>query len=206
MVGNFASGAYWNDRQDLIYYRYVDFILRCVAADAKSLLDVGTGNCPYPDWFDWIPSRTSIDLRNPYSSNTVRGVVGDIFTHKFGETFDVVTCLQVLEHVPDVHAFARRLLTLGKLLVVSVPSNWPQGRIVDHVHDPVDLGKLEQWFERRPNYVQEVREPFLETFGSRLICIYDRDPTRKFDSRDRDGRFLRAMDGSTTRRDPAAGT
>lgn len=206
MVGNFASGAYWNDRQDLIYYRYVDFILRCVAADAKSLLDVGTGNCPYPDWFDWIPSRTSIDLHNPYSSGTVKGIVGDIFTHQFAETFDVVTCLQVLEHVPDVHAFARKLLTLGQLLVVSVPRNWPAGRIQDHVHDPVDLEKLEQWFERKPNYVQEVREPFLETFGNRLICIYDRDPKRRFDSADRDGRFLRAMDGSTMRRDPAAGT
>jgi SAM-dependent methyltransferase len=206
VTGNFASGAYWNDRQDLIYYRYVDFILRCIAADAKSLLDVGTGNCPYPDWFDWIPGRTSIDLHNPYSSSTVRGIVGDIFTHKFAETFDVVTCLQVLEHVPDVHAFARRLLTLGTTLVVSVPNNWPKGRIEDHIHDPVDLGKLEQWFERKPNYVQAVREPFLETFGDRLICIYDRDPNRRFDSRDRDGRILRAVDGSTLRRDPAAVT
>lgn len=203
MVGKFASGVYWNDRQDLIYYRYVDFILRCIAADAKSLLDVGTGNCPYPDWFDWIPDRTSIDLESPYRSDHVKGIVGDIFTHPFSGTFDVVTCLQVLEHVPDASAFARKLLTLGKILLVSVPRNWPKGRIEDHVHDPVDLDKLEQWFERKPNYVQAVSEPFLETFGNRLICIYDRDPNRTFDNRDRDGRFLRAMDGSTTRRDPA---
>ena len=205
MVGNFASGAYWNNRQDLIYYRYVDYILRSIAADAKSLLDVGTGNCPYPDWFDWIPDRISIDLQNPYRSEQVKGVVGDIFTHKFAETFDVVTCLQVLEHVPDAQAFARKLLTLGKTLVVSVPHNWPNGRIVDHIHDPIDLDKLEQWFGRKPNYVQAVSEPFLQTFGNRLICIYDRDPNRKYDNRDSDGRILRAMDGSTMRRDPAGG-
>ena len=206
MASKFASGAYWNDRQDLIYYRYVDFILRCIAADARSLLDVGTGNCPYPEWFDWIPARTSIDLMNPYASDAVTGIAGDIFTHPFPDLFDVVTCLQVLEHVPDAHAFAQRLLALGKLLVVSVPHRWPAGKIEDHVHDPVDLDKLEQWFDRKPNYVQSIREPFLESFGDRLICIYDRDPSRIFDNSLREARIVRAMDGSTKRRDPSAGS
>lgn len=206
MTSNFGSGTYWNERQDLLYYRYVDFVLRCVAADAKSLLDVGTGNCPYPDWFDWIADRTSIDLEHPYVSSGVKGIVGDIFTHAFAENFDVVTCLQVLEHVSDAHAFARKLLTLGKILVVSVPSQWPAGRVEDHLQDPVDLDKLEQWFERKPNCTMVVREPFLASCCDRLICIYDRDADRRYSDDDRNTRILRAMDGSTTRREPPAGT
>ena len=74
----YATGAYWRKRQDMVYYRALDGIVRSVGQNANSLIDVGTGNCPYLDWWDWIPARLSVDIRVPYRSNGVKGIQGDI--------------------------------------------------------------------------------------------------------------------------------
>ena len=46
-MGAYGDGSYWKERQDLLYYKYLDFIIRSIGQEAVSLLDVGTGNCPY---------------------------------------------------------------------------------------------------------------------------------------------------------------
>ncbi|MDE1568018.1 class I SAM-dependent methyltransferase [Aquabacter sp. P-9] len=172
--------AYWNDRFDLIYYQAVDYIIRTVGASATSLLDVGTGGCPYLEWFDWIEQRVSIDIRKPYASANVQGLNANILTDPVPDGFELCTCLQVLEHVPDAGPFARRLTELARTVVVSVPFKWPEGKTQGHVHDPVDLEKLSSWFGRPPNYHMTVQEPLRRTKNVRLIAIYDRDPKRVF--------------------------
>ncbi|WP_167197253.1 class I SAM-dependent methyltransferase [Roseovarius gahaiensis] len=159
---NYQSGSYWRERSDMLYYRYIDYIMRCVSVSAQSMIDVGTGNCPYMEWFDWIPERVSVDIRIPYQSEHVKGVKGDIFEMTFDRAFDICTCLQVLEHVPEADRFARRLLELGELVIVSVPYNWPGGeeQTAGHVHDPVDYDKLTDWMGRPANYHVVVEEPF----------------------------------------------
>lgn len=178
----FQTQAYWQRRSDMLYYRYIDYIIRAVAVNAKSMVDVGTGNCPYLEWFDWIPERVSIDIRTPYASDTVKGIKGDIFKIPVTRKYDICTCLQVLEHVPDAAAFGRRLLEMSDLVVISVPYNWPTFPKVTkgHLHDPVDYDKLTGWMGRKANYKQVVQEPFSSTKSQRLIAIYDRDPGRKF--------------------------
>ena len=47
--GGYSSGAYWRKRSDMMYYKFLDYILRSVGKDAGSLIDVGSGNCPYLD-------------------------------------------------------------------------------------------------------------------------------------------------------------
>lgn len=37
---NYSAGTYWADRMDMMYYRYVDYIVRTLAHDATSLIDV----------------------------------------------------------------------------------------------------------------------------------------------------------------------
>lgn len=192
-MGNFSSGKYWADRSDLLYYRYIDYIVRTVGSTAHSMLDVGSGNCPYLEWFDWIESKYSVDLQTPYESNSIIGVVGDIHSTNFPLHFDIVSCLQVLEHVPDAKRFAKRLLELGSTLIISVPYKWPGGKAKDHVHDPVDEEKLFSWFGRRPNYQIVVREPFLWACHERIICIYDSDETRKYGMIDRNQIIIRSM-------------
>ena len=180
----YTSGSYWNDRFDLMYYRYVDFIVRTVGRDAGSLIDVGTGNCPYLEWFDWIQRRVSVDIVPPYSSDTVEGIRGNIHDIKFDDKFDVCLCLQVLEHVTDAKSFARRLAEIGRTVVISVPYNWPEGQTEGHVHDPVDLDKLSDWVGRRPNYHITVQEPFRTKKHERLIAVYDADKSRRFNVKD----------------------
>lgn len=188
----YATGAYWRNRSDAIYYRYVDYIMRSVGQDAKSLIDVGSGNCPYLDWFDWIPDRVSVDIRVPYTSEGVRGIQGDIHELTFEKPFDICTCFQVLEHVPDAEPFAHRLLELGRMVIVSVPYNWSSRmKVPGHVHDPVDYAKLTGWMGREANYRCVVEEPFGGPTGKRLIAIYDEDPDRTFTAQDRKTRILR---------------
>jgi hypothetical protein len=190
-VDDYASGRYWAERADMLYYRYVDFIVRTVGAEAGSLIDVGTGGCPYLEWFDWIPERVSFDLAAPYRSEAVRGIEGDLMAHRFERRFDLCTCLQVLEHVPDPAPFARRLQAIARRVIVSVPLGWPEGRTAGHVHDPVTKDKLQGWMGRRPNYVVQVREPFRGAKARRLIAVYDEDPERRFGPADVRVRRLR---------------
>lgn len=188
MSTNYADGTYWRQRSDLLYYQYFRYIMRCIGAEATSLVDVGSGNAPYLEWFDWIPERVSVDIRTPYASDTVRGVQGDILKLDLPR-FDICTCLQVLEHVPDPAPFARRLLGLGALVLVSVPLRWPAGATRGHVNDPVDLDKLTDWFGVAANYHLAVREPFTGPKGARLFALYDpADPARRFGAETRNAR------------------
>ncbi len=179
----YGTGAYWRDRMDLIYYQYFKYFIRCLGPNAKSMIDVGSGNVPYLEWFDWIPERVSIDLDYPYQSEKVRGIRGNLLETDLGKKFDLVTCMQVLEHVPEVEAFAKRLTEIGDLLLVSVPYKWPKGLVKTHVNDPVDLEKVVKWFGREPNYHLIVREPFKKRTGARMFAIFDPDPKRVFDAK-----------------------
>lgn len=174
--------TYWKDRFDLLYYQAVDYVVRTVGTDAKSIVDVGTGGCPYLEWFPWIERRVSIDIRKPYGSATVQAVKANILTDEVPDGFDLCTCLQVLEHVEDASRFARRLTELANTVIVSVPHRWPAGKTLGHVHDPVDLEKLSGWFGRAPNYHFVVDEPLRGSKKSRLIAIYDADHGRTFGS------------------------
>jgi SAM-dependent methyltransferase len=177
----YETGAYWRKRSDMLYYQYFSYIIRCIGAQAGSLVDVGSGNAPYLEWFDWIPRRVSVDLKVPYRSESVEGVTGDIRDLRFDETFDICTCMQVLEHVPEPEPFARRLMELGSLVLISVPYKWPKGANKDHVNDPVGLESVVAWFGRQPNYHLVVREPFVRKKGARMFAIFDvADPQRKF--------------------------
>lgn len=190
----YANQSYWKGRSDLLYYRYIDYILRAVGRDARSLIDVGSGNCPYLEWFDWIPEKISVDIRVPYSSENVTPIKGDIHAMDFSKAFDICTCFQVLEHVPEAEAFARRLLELGELVVVSVPYLWATEprRTTGHVHDPVDYEKLTGWMGREANYKIIVTEPFTgNARGRRLIALYDRDRERRFGNEVRKNRIIR---------------
>ncbi|WP_170606523.1 class I SAM-dependent methyltransferase [Ruegeria arenilitoris] len=189
--GNYQSGNYWEARSDLIYYRYVDYVVRVLGAEASSLIDVGTGNCPYLEWFPWIGRRVSIDISSPYVSNNVEGIEANVLNYQFKERFDLCLCLQVLEHVPDPISFSRRLLEIADLVVITVPFQWPEGQTKGHLNDPVDLKKLTKWVGRSPNFSTVIAEPFRFKKHERLLAIYDVNlPKRKFGRQDIENRRL----------------
>ena len=80
-----ADERYWQRRSGLLYYKYLKSIVRDIGASAQSIVDVGTGQLPYLEWFDWIPEKIAVDLLPPYSSETVKGVSGDISSCPFQE-------------------------------------------------------------------------------------------------------------------------
>jgi hypothetical protein len=163
---------YWQRRRNHVYLRQVRRLVGSVGADAASILDVGSNGCGYLDWFAWIPHRVSIDIDNPYAGPGVEAVRADFLTHRFPERFDVVLCLQVLEHIPDAESFARRLLASARRhVIVSVPYKWAADRSPYHVHDPVDEAKMLAWFGREPISASVARERNW-TRTARLVSLY----------------------------------
>lgn len=168
--------GYWDRRTHFIYYRYVDLMVRGLAADANSLVDVGSADARYVEGFDWIPHRHALDITAPYSSENVRGIEADFFDFEPEEKYDFATCLQVLEHIPDAEAFAQKLFQTAHRVLISVPYLWEEGSTDGHLHDPVDQDKLASWTGREPDYHIVVREPFRKK--RRLISYYHTEGER----------------------------
>ncbi len=92
---SYQDGKYWEKRQNLIYYQCFRIIIRCIGRNAKSIIDVGSGNSPYLEWFDWIHKKVSVDIKVPYQSEKVEGLQGDIHKLQFENRFDICTCGRV---------------------------------------------------------------------------------------------------------------
>jgi hypothetical protein len=162
---------YWAGRQDMLYYQVVRIVAAGLAADAGSVLDVGSRGTPYLEWFPGVPVRTSLDLVAPYRAAGIQSLATDFLTWEPDRRYDLVTCLQVLEHVTDATTFARRLLAAGRIVLISVPYRWRAGQSKHHVHDPVTLDKVRAWFGREPSFRYVVREP--SNGFERLVCVFD---------------------------------
>lgn len=180
----YSDGSYWAGRRDMMYYRYFEQIIRIIGRDAQSMLDVGSGNAPYLECFNWIPMRVSIDKAPPHRSPKVQGVQSDFLEHRFDRRFDIVSCMQVLEHVREASDFAHRLMETGRVVLISVPYKWPRKTAIGHVNDPVDEEKLRGWFGRDPNWSVLVPELFNGTHSYRLFAIYDVDDPAKVYTRE----------------------
>jgi predicted O-methyltransferase YrrM len=164
--------SYWETRKNFVYLQHISALVRFIGRHANSLIDVGTNGCPYLEWFDWIPRRVSVDRDNPYQSATVEGINADFLSLDFQEKFDLCLCLQVLEHIPEVVPFARRLLAISNKVLVSVPYLWPENSEEGHVHDPVDETKVASWFGRAPDFYMLSAELQEHAKSRRLICYY----------------------------------
>lgn len=165
---------YWHRRQDFLYYQVVRILATKLAEGKESILDVGSHGSPYLEWFADVPHRTSLDLVEPYRAEGITSVVSDFLAWEPDRRYDVVLCLQVLEHVRDARSFARKLLKTGRIVIVSVPYRWPAGVSRNHVQDPVTTEKLLDWFGRRPDHTHLVVEP--STAKERLVCVFDEVP------------------------------
>jgi hypothetical protein len=166
--------AYWESRQDLLYYQVVRQLIKGLAPDADSMLDVGSAGCPYLDWFRHIPVRVSVDIDRPFAGEGITAIKADFVDWQPDRDFSVVTCLQVLEHVEQPAIFARKLLAAGRIVIVSVPHLWLPGTVDSHRHDPVTERKMRAWFGREPNFSYICREVLVRSH--RLIQVYEQSP------------------------------
>ncbi len=137
--------TYWSERQHMRYYTQALDFARRYAPAGGSVIDVGGRDCEYITWFDWFARKVVIDLRSPSPRPGVEVVTGDFLAWQPTERFDLALCLQVLEHLSDPAPFGRKLLAVGRVVIVSVPYRWPKGLCRYHVQDPVDEARLALW-------------------------------------------------------------
>lgn len=110
--------------------------------------------------------------------NGIVGIKGDFVKYRPIMFFDLVLCLQVLEHLKDPSKFAKKLLTIGGVIIISVPYKWERGICREHRQDPVDEQKILDWTSRQPIYstivVDDYNKSFRnwELYSKRWIGVY----------------------------------
>jgi len=168
-----SKDAYWEKRKDSIYLYAAQAICRKYCPKPLSVIDVGSNRTPTLEWHRASAIRlVSVDLRRPYEAAGVESITSDFFAYDPGVPFDLVTCFQVLEHIPDPAPFARKLLEVGRSCIVSVPFKWEKGKCKYHIHDPVDAEQMLNWFGRKPKYQYIATELAKGPKGRRLIQVY----------------------------------
>lgn len=161
---------YFKQRRHLNYYQQARALVNEHAMSCHSILDVGSRNVPFAGWFPWITDQTTIDLQDGPRMGINHHIRADFLTHGFDRPYDLVTCLQVLEHVERAQEFARKLFCVAqKHVLISVPYRWPEGFCRYHRHDPVDDEKLAGWTGRVPDVRCVVRDGHKD----RLLCWYE---------------------------------
>ena len=168
------TNGYWEGRKESVLYSrsgIVQRLARQYAADALTMLDVGSYVPNIVASFDWVPTKVATDIQadRRMGWNATRGVAfvkGDFLAIQFATHFDLVTCTQVLEHFTDSLAqhFVRRMQRLsrpaGGLLIVSVPFEMPNTWIPcrsasrspaackGHLQDPLGSSEFASWFNQ----------------------------------------------------------
>jgi SAM-dependent methyltransferase len=108
-------------------YRFVAEQARLLPPDTR-VLDIGAGEAPYRELF--LEQRyVTLDRADTPHSGEV-DIHGDADSIPVGDdSFDVVVCTQVLEHVPQPSAALRefrRVLRSGGVLIATVPFVWEE--------------------------------------------------------------------------------
>ena len=95
-------------------------------------------------------------------------ITADFYKWTPSKAYDVVLCLQVLEHLSRPATFAKKLFHTGKHVIISVPYKWPKGTCKYHVQDPIDEAKIRGWTGRDPDEEYIIRDGGRE----RIVCVY----------------------------------
>lgn len=161
--------SYWDRRKHLNYYQTALGFVENLSGEG--ILDVGGWDTPMVLAGEFqnrlVVNLWKVEERLP----GVEYHIGDFLAWP-ARPFDVVLCLQVLEHLPDetVGGFAEKLFEIGmRRVVISVPYKWRRGASKNHLQDPVDEHKLQSWTGRDPTVSQIVTDGSMR----RLVAAYD---------------------------------
>jgi SAM-dependent methyltransferase len=138
-----------------------DLVLRAVPPDARTALDVGTGNgLLAQDLADAGLEVTAIDLdetvldaaRTEHADAAIHWVRGDVMAADLGQQFDVVASVATVHHLPDLALALSRLADLtapgGTLVVVGLARST---RLRDRLPDLVGVVQ-HRWYSWRHGY------------------------------------------------------
>eukprot|EP00965_Chrysotila_dentata_P219590 6191233-Pleurochrysis_carterae.AAC.1 len=150
--------TYWVKRTlpgTLLYNKTLHLAME-YAPKALTVLDVGAYDPGYISQLDWIPTKVATDIQFSVKQARVWGqskgvafIQGDFLKLKFATKFDLVTCNQVVEHLPPgvVEPFVKKMMSVAHTLIVSTTLDLPFGVIPGHVQDPISEAKFRSWFD-----------------------------------------------------------
>jgi 2-polyprenyl-3-methyl-5-hydroxy-6-metoxy-1,4-benzoquinol methylase len=158
--------AYYNDRKEFHYYKKVKEILE--GLHLSSIIDIGCRKSPMMKGLGKNVYKAMLDIQEIPPIDGINMIRADFYTWKPDRKYDVVLCLQVLEHLDKPKKFAQKLLQVGKTVIISVPYKWKKGSCKYHTQDPVDESKIKGWVGRDPD------EQYIITDNNRkrIICVY----------------------------------
>ena len=157
---------YYNERKDYHYYKQVKDVLRDL--DFSSIIDIGCRKSPMIKGLGKNVYKAMLDLQEIPPADGIHMIKADFYTWKPDRKYDVVLCLQVLEHLDKPKKFAQKLLQVGKTVIISVPYKWAKHSCKHHTQDPVDESKIKGWMGREPNEHYVVTDKGKR----RIICVY----------------------------------
>jgi hypothetical protein len=158
---------YWASRKHFNYFTEVLRLSRTYEPGGGRVIDVGAASTHFLQRLDWFEYRVALDRRSGPRRRGIKTVHADFLDYRPEHRFDLVLCLQVLEHLDEPAPFARKLLATGRTVIITVPYRWPHGLYPPHVQDPVDEGKLKAWTGCEP---RETR--IVDDGRKRLIAVY----------------------------------
>ncbi len=162
---------YWQSRAGCVYVHVCAVMMQLIGRTARSVADVGSNRTPMLDYLPNVARRYSVDPYNPYVAPGIVSIKDDFLQWNPGHPIDLGTCFQVMEHVPETETFARRLMELCEVVLVSVPFKERPGQNPGHVHHSIDLETIASWFGRQPNFHYVAVEL---TGEQRIIGMFDR--------------------------------
>jgi hypothetical protein len=161
--------TFYQSRINLGYYKIARSWLESLGP-REAILDVGCWDSPVATWGDFR-LRYTVDSRQRPDLPGVTKVVAawPDAARMIPDPVSVVTCLQVIEHIPEVRPFVDALFAAAsQYVVLSVPYRWPAGMCRQHVHDPIDDAKLQWMTGRTP-----CRTVLTKDQQARIVAIYE---------------------------------
>jgi SAM-dependent methyltransferase len=106
----------WFDHPNLALYATLSHVISGLRPDA-SVLDIGCGNGNFLRYLaaqSKTLSLTGIDMAPNPPADGITYLQGDFLSVDFEQKFDVLVSLAVIEHIPDVTSFAKRMSAICK--------------------------------------------------------------------------------------------
>ncbi len=168
LLGRSDDRSYWEKRKHLKYYQQVIRLAEKYVPAGGQVIDVGSHETHLLGQLHWFARRVALDLYTIPPRPGIETIeMTDFLQYQPGTHFDLVLCLQVLEHLRNPGIFAQKLLRTGRTVIISVPYKWPEHVSRNHIQDPVDDAKLESWTRRQP-----IETRIVTNGMQRLIAVY----------------------------------
>jgi len=168
---------YYHKQQQCEYYDIVNALIAdLVDADPtlQSIIDVGCWKSRELERWN-VKHKTAFDFWEMPEFSGAECIQGDLTTYNFlKQEWDIVVCLQVLEHIKKVELAIANLFSIASsYVIISLPYKWPKGKEPGHVHDPIDSEKLLDWFAQiKP--IWHISSAMLCDDKSRIIYVFKR--------------------------------